>query len=537
MDFTQQGHDGRDYDWKEAAVSIVALPESDAHSNLTLWQAVKKWRRLVFYCLGLTFAILMFGYDYSIVGTTSAMPSFQRDFGQQLNGEWILPSLWLGLWTFASPGASIFGALAAGWFQDTRGRRASLALGSLLSAVGVGVSFVSNLPPQINSRRAVFLVGKAIQGGAIGIVMTTTQTYMSEVAPPSLRGPLLALFPIFTLLGQLVGAAVIFSCLNLDRGYVICFGSQWPFSVVPLVMALVMPESPTYLVRKGRSALALKAQKRLDANAVEAEATVGAIERSIERERRSSQPSYLDCWRGIDRRRTCIVVFAGVLPQLFGLTLLGNASYFAQIMGLSARVSVVLLIVGIICGLTANVSSIWLLSRVGRRPLVLVSLLLLTLIWAAMGVAGCWATEASVWYTAASMIVVIIVAGASVWPASYVIGSETSSLHLRSQTQGIGWLVAGLSSALFGLALPYVYNPDQGNLKAKIGFIFAALCALSLVVSWFVIPEMKGRTTSEIDHMFELKLASSDFAGWSRPSRGDQSERGSSQGTVVPVEA
>lgn len=51
--------------------------ESDPDAHLTLWQAIKKWRRVVLYCVGLTSGILMFGYDYVIVGTTSAMPSFQ----------------------------------------------------------------------------------------------------------------------------------------------------------------------------------------------------------------------------------------------------------------------------------------------------------------------------------------------------------------------------------------------------------------------------------------------------------------------------
>lgn len=51
--------------------------EADPDADLTLWQAVKKWRRVVLYCLGPTSGILMSGYDYVIVGTTSAMPSFQ----------------------------------------------------------------------------------------------------------------------------------------------------------------------------------------------------------------------------------------------------------------------------------------------------------------------------------------------------------------------------------------------------------------------------------------------------------------------------
>lgn len=116
------------------------------------------------------------------------------------------------------------------------------------------------------------------------------------------------------------------------------------------------------------------------------------------------------------------------------------------------------------------------------------------------------------------MISIIVVAGLSVWPASYVVGAETSSLHLRGKAQGIGWLTSGASASIFGFFLPYLYNSDAANLRSKIGFIFAALCAISGIVAYFYIPEMKGRTPAEIDRMFEAKLPARDFKHWSVPS-------------------
>ncbi|EQL01872.1 alpha glucoside transporter [Ophiocordyceps sinensis CO18] len=440
--------------------------ESDPDAHLTLWQAIKKWRRVVLYCVGLTSGILMFGYDYVIVGTTSAMPSFQKDFGERLAGRWILPSLWLGLWTLASPAVSILSSLAAGWFQDWYGRpaspavsilsslaagwfqdwygrRACLALGSFLSAAAVAICYVSNLPSDIGQRRGLFLAGKGFQGGAIGIVMTTTQTYMSEIAPPILRGPLLAFFPTFALLGQLIGAAVIFGCLELDNGYVLCFASQWPFSAVPLLMAFLIPESPTFLVRKNKLQLAYKAQERLSSSGADARQTIETIRRNIEHEKRTARARYTDCFRGTNRRRSLIVMFASLLPQMFGLTLLAKGSYFCQVVGMDSSTSVLVLILGLVCGLVANLSSVWISSRVERRRLILISLAIITVLWAALGIAGIWGGPAVVWYTAVTMILVVVVAGLGVWPASYTVGSETSSLHLRARSQGVGWLTSG----------------------------------------------------------------------------------------------
>ncbi|KAH0428445.1 maltose permease [Colletotrichum camelliae] len=496
------------------SISSTSEPETNQYGHLTLWQSIKKWRRVVLYCIGMTSAILLYGYDYVIVGTVSAMPSFQRDFGQRLDGKMILPSLWLGLWNFVSPGCSMIGALVGGIFQDKFGRRPSLAVGSFLSAVGVAICFVSNLSPDINERRVIFLAGKGFQGGAIGMVMGTSSTHMSEILPPNLRGPLLAFFPIFTLLGQLIGAAVIFACLNLDNGYTICFASQWPFSVIPLLMAFIIPESPTYLIRRNQDEKAYKAQKRLDAPGMDPEKTLDAIRQNIEHERRQTNATYVDSFRGVNLRRTLIIMFANSLPNIFGLTLLSKSSYFVQVVGMKANLSVIVLILGLVCGLIANIASVWVLSKVGRRRLILSTLSVLTVVWTAMGISGCWSGPVTVWYTSISLIVVVIVAGLGVWPASHVVGAETSALHLRSKAQGIGWFTAGANNSIFGFVLPYIFNPDKGNLKAKTGFVYAGLCALGLVISFLCIPEMKGRTPAEIDRMFESRLPARQFRHW-----------------------
>jgi hypothetical protein len=115
------------------------------------------------------------------------------------------------------------------------------------------------------------------------------------------------------------------------------------------------------------------------------------------------------------------------------------------------------------------------------------------------------------------MIMAIVTAGVGVWPCSYVIGAETSSLHLRAKAQGIGWFAAGASSAIFGFALPFAFNLDQGNLGAKTGFIYTGLCSIAWVVTFYCVPEMKGRTPAEIDRMFDLEIPARKFEVWNRP--------------------
>lgn len=111
-------------------------------------------------------------------------------------------------------------------------------------------------------------------------------------------------------------------------------------------------------------------------------------------------------------------------------------------------------------------------------------------------------------------MIITMVSGFGSWPASHVVAAEASSLQLRAKTQGIGWFTSGVGTAVFAIILPYIYNADQGNLRAKTGFVMAGFAAVATIAVWLAIPEMKGRTPMEIDRMFSLRLRTREFKGW-----------------------
>lgn len=289
------------------------------------------------------------------------------------------------------------GSVAGGLFQDRFGRRWSLAFSSILCAAGVAVCFVSDIPAAADARRGTFTAGKFVEGTAIGMMAATTQTYMSEVLPPALRGPVLAFFPIFTLAGQLLGAIAVFASLGYDGHlpFRVPFASQWPFSAVVLVVAWFLPESPVWLLRVGREDAALRCQARLTDDA---EVVVEDLKETLRHEQETSEAvSYIECFKGVDRRRTLIVIFAGCLPLIWGLKLLSLVSYFIQIVGMSEDLSLIMLIVGIVVGIFANIASLWTLKTIGRRRLIVSTLLAASVVWASIGVAGCFEGPAVVW--------------------------------------------------------------------------------------------------------------------------------------------
>ncbi|OJJ85405.1 uncharacterized protein ASPGLDRAFT_45371 [Aspergillus glaucus CBS 516.65] len=480
----------------------------------TLCDSISLYPKIIFYCIGLSSSFLLSGYDTVIVGTVTAIPRFQQDFGELFEDRHIIPSVWMSLWSALGFIGSIIGAAAAGPWQDRSGRRWPLAWGSLISAAAIAILYVSNVPEDINTRRGVFLFGKIVQGFAIGVVTAVTQTYISETVPTSLRGPTMALFPTFTQLGQLVGAIAIYvsSRDSSDKSYLVSLASQWPFSAVPFAMALLVPESPAYLVRRDRSAAALRSERRLHGSKVDVEEVVEQLQQSIGLDRAWAQEvTYRDCFRGANARRTLIVVFSMVIPVLFGLPLLSNASYYLQVVGMSDQYSLVFLILGIGLGLLSNGIGVWMASRIGRRPLTVSSLGVTTVLWLSMGIAGCWNSVVTIWYTAVTLMIIIIICSLGAWPASYAIAGETSSLRLRAKTQGLGILFHNLANIIFNLILPYIYNPDSGNLRAMTGFVYAGFCVIAVAGTWFWVPEMKGRSVGEIDAMFELRVRTRDF--------------------------
>jgi MFS family permease len=275
-----------------------------------------------------------------------------------------------------------------------------VALASIISAIGVTIAYVSNLPGGIDGRRAVFFVAKFVQGYAVNMLMCTAQTYMSEILSPTLRGPILTFFPLFTLVGQLVGSIVVFTSLKEKgpSGYSKCFISEWPFSALPLLVSILLPESPTWLIRKNRIDAARKAQRRLDSRDVDLEVNLDQLRAFIEDEEAHNHPaSYLECFRGNNRRRTMIVLYANLIPQFFGLTLLAKSSYFLQIIGMGATNSLLIVEVAIASGLVANTVGMWTLSRFNRVPLLMSGIAVATIQWTGMGILGCVQGVVTIW--------------------------------------------------------------------------------------------------------------------------------------------
>lgn len=328
----------------------------------------------------------------------------------------------------------------------------------------------------------------------------------------------MSLVPIMTLLGQLTGAIIIFVVSTSDKSssYQIALASQWALALPPLLLAIFLPEAPAFLLKtKKDSQGALKSFTRLLGPKNNPRAALAKLQETLDEElKHSAKASYLDCFKAADRRRTLIVMFAGSMEFFFGLAMLSNVSYFLQQLGMPATKSLLFLIAGIVIGLIANMGSTWTVTHIGRRKLTITSLSITAGLWTVMGFSGIKQYEFTAWLAGGLCTGIIIVCGLGCWPASYAIMGETSSLSLRSRSQALGSLSQSSTTILMNTILPYLYNPDALHLGAKTGFVMTATAGAGAVLTYFFVPELKGRSALEIDHFFEKKIRSIGSTNW-----------------------
>jgi MFS family permease len=491
--------------------------EDDGDDQLPLRKALKKYPKIAGYCLAMTIPVIGWGYDLVVVGSVVGVDTFVNDYGEKIKGKMDIPGNWLSLWMGLPPAGAAVGSILGGWLQNKIGRKWTLFMGTMVSIVAIACMFFSHIPEPLATKRMLLTAGLTIQGFTVGVIKGTCVTWVSENTPTALRGSAMALFPIFTLLGQLIGALVllVISGVENKNGYLGAFGSQWILAIGPLLLSIFMPESPAHLIRTGQEQRAIKSAQRLYAPKINPYSQLEKIRATIEEEKaNTASASYWSCLKGTNLRRTLIVALAALMPSFFGLELLSSANVFLRSMGMASTPAMIFMTAGIVAGMFGNAIGFWLLSRTGRRNMIIYSLAIATLLWTAMSITGFWTGEMLTWAAGGIMMAVIVICGLGAWPAGYAVLGETSSLQLRSLTQALASIADKGASIMLAVTMPLLYSRDSADLGAKTAFPFAALSLLGTVLSFFFIPEMKGRSPIEIDHMFEMGLSARKFQGY-----------------------
>lgn len=268
------------------------------------------------------------------------------------------------------------------------------------------------------------------------------------------------------------------------------------------------PESPWYYVRKNRLNDARNALQSLYGPGVDVGPKLAILIKTVDEDMELTRSAkWIHCFQGTNLVRTMISTGVFACQHLTGIVfVLGFSTYFFQLAGLSDSNSFDLGVGVTSCGVVGNLISWAVLNNFGRRKSFVSGMVALTTVLFLIGIMDVIPTPAAKWVQASLTVVYALFYQMSIGAIAFAVLGETSSPSLRAKTVGLATATQSVFGTVMNVVVPYLVNPDKANLKGKVGFIFGGLSAIATLWSFFYIPELKGRTFDEIDHMFQNKV-------------------------------
>jgi SP family galactose:H+ symporter-like MFS transporter len=435
--------------------------------------------------VGLTAASIGVIYGYDLSSIAGVLQVIGKDFPlTDPQKELVTTAVVIG---------QIAGALGAGVLANAIGRKKSMVLVALGYALFALLGALSISVPML-------LVARLLLGVTIGVSVVVVPVYVAESAPAAVRGSLLTAYQVATVSGLILGYVV---------GYLLAGSQSWRamlgLAAVPatllLPLLLRMPETARWYLLKGRADDARRALLR-----VESESTVDAelaeIARAVSEDQNGPRGSLAEMLRRPYLRATLFVVSLGFLIQITGINAviyysprlfagMGFEGNFA-LLGLPALVQV--------GGLAAVYASLFLVDRVGRRPILLCGIAMMIVADAVLvAVYGGTSTATLVLGFAGVLLFIIgfdFGFGSLVW----VFAGESFPSHLRSVGSSV-MLTANLSANAIVAASFLTLLQWLGG--SGVFAVFGIFAVVALVVVYRYAPETKGRQLEEIRHFWE----------------------------------
>jgi SP family galactose:H+ symporter-like MFS transporter len=418
---------------------------------------------------------LLFGYDTGII--SGAILFIRTDFALSATTEGLVVSAVLFGATFSSV---LSGRLAE--------RRTVLLIASLFFIVG---SLVGAFATSV----VVLVISRFVLGLAIGVASFTAPLYISEIAPPNVRGRLVGLNQLAITLGILLSYVVDFSFAK---------SRQWDWMIglgaVPgLLLALGMfflPESPRWLLLRGQSEKA-----RVVLQEVRGQSDVSAEWTEIQETLKGEQGAWRELLKPWFRPMLIVGVGLAFFQQFTGInTVIYYAPTIFKLAGFHSDSTSILATIGVgLVNAGMTVVAISLMDRVGRRPLLLTGLvgMALSLFALTLGFAGVFGRDELKWIGVLSLMAYVASFAISIGPIFWLMISEIYPLRLRglamSLATGACWVCNLIVTFTF---LLLIQSLGPAGTFGLLGVITLA----AIVFSYFLVPETKGRSLEQIEH-------------------------------------
>ncbi|KAF4554203.1 Sugar (and other) transporter-like protein 44 [Elsinoe fawcettii] len=495
---------------EKPSVSAAAIEGEQFEHNMTVLEAVKMYPMASFWAFVMSCCIIMESYDVFLIGNFLALPAFKQKYGIETAAGFVVETKWQSALQVSGQLGALIGVFIAGPLTTWLGYRWATITGLMLLNVFIFVFYFADSLP-------VIFAAQILEGLPWGIFIANAPAYCSEIVPIKLRAPATQMLQMFWAIGSIIVGAVTYRYnTHLDAAaYKIPIALQWMFPTPLAILMFFAPESPYWLTRKGRHDEAIRSIERLGRKTViNAQESFAMIKRVVEHEAHQAKPSLLELFKGTDLRRTLIVCGVYAAQNLTGNLIANQAVYFFEQAGITTNTAFALGLITSALQMIFVMLSWILTSYFGRRSIYLWGSAANTILLIALGVAASvgGGNAASLAQASLGLIVsVLFCLGPA--PASWVVIGETSAVRLRPLTTGMGRATYYIVEIPCIFLASYMLNPTGGNLGGKCGYVWGATGLLCLVVAYFQLPEMRGRSYRELDILFERKVSARKFKG------------------------
>jgi SP family xylose:H+ symportor-like MFS transporter len=470
-------------------------------------------RRATSLVTGLTFVAtlggLLFGYDTAVI--SGAVSSIDANFIDPLHLSETARSSLSG-WTVSSAlFGCIIGAVVAGWLANALGRKGGLLVAGalfLISALGSAYPEIGMGPVGAMGPKALtpFILYRILCGVGVGIASMLSPLYIAEIAPSQIRGRLVSFNQLAIVLGMLLVYFVNWAIASQGddewirtTGWRLMLASEAIPALLFLVLLLRVPDTPRWLVMKGRSEKALLVLTRL-VGFDEARATVAEIEGTLI-VRTHAAGARLFAFGPL-------VIVAGITLSLFQQFVGINAVlYYAPLMfknmGSATNTALWQTIIVGLANVIFTVVAILTVDRLGRKPLLIAGALVMAVAMITLG----FLFQAKAVGTFALIAVVVYIAGFALsWgPVTWVLLSEMFPNAIKNRALAIAVGAQWVANLLVSWSFKVVDGNSTLNASFNHGFAYWIYGGMGLMAAAFVylyVPETKRRTLEGIQQLW-----------------------------------
>lgn len=433
---------------------------------------------VIYTCVLAALAGLMFGLDIGVISGASQFIKAEFAISDHTI-EWIVSSMMFG---------AAVGALGAGWLSSHLGRKRSLILGAILFVIGSLLCGLAWSPETL-------IAARVILGLAIGIATFTAPLYLAEVAPEHIRGAMISTYQLMITIGILV-AFLSDTALSYHGAW------RWMLGVIAIPGALFLlgvlglPDSPRWLMMRGRRDEAIDVLRRLRGD----EAAVAREAADIEEQLKTPQRGWHLFKDNPNFRRS---VYLGALLQIMQqFTGMNVVMYYAprifQEMGYDTAAQMWFTALVGLTNVLATFIAIALIDRWGRKPILYTGFTVMAI---GLGVVGALMNGGingqTEQYTCVAMLLFFIVGFAmSAGPLVWTLCSEIQPLKGRDFGIGVSTFTNWITNMVVGFTFLSLLN-TIGN--ASTFWLYAALNAVFIGLTFWLVPETKGVTLEQIE--------------------------------------